>query len=457
MTCGKEDQAPTQAWADASEQRQGWPLPLVVAANPGSSVTIVPELHLLKAALLYGDKVTVLSPVTTMFLRVEGLQKFSPREQIELMRRVAPILMPSEDVQAFQDGIAGVDDFLRSTARGGSAGQQLLRAGLLQQFAPVQRMLSEAVQEIKDDAGIDQLARARARGLLQIESADPGDTMDLLVSCILSAKLAQSGEQNEDSHTDRIVETFVDKLSKHFSSGREYLIFDEPIANLTEAAIREGLFTPAKGPAGRCAQAMTASRLMGRLPTFPPATVDEVIDIRSELAPSLTQFRSAMVTISKSFSSAPWETDFEDEVRDAWVESVLPTVESIDASVKDNSSLLSLATGITGAANSAYPGLAIVGHHLAIRPSEFQIVERIFTRYGTERAGAATIANGLNDDGHRTSTGRRWSAKVVLGILRNRGYLGEVSFRDVVHQADQPLLDPVLFEKAQALLAERSN
>jgi len=334
---------------------------MVVAANPGSSVSVVPELDLLKAALLYGDKVTVLSPVTTMFLRVEGLQRFSPREQIEIMRRVAPILMPAEDVPTFQDGIAEVDDFLRSSARSGSPGQQLLRAGLLQKFAPIQRTLSEAVQEITDDAGIDQLARARAKGLLQIENADPGDAMDLLVSCILSAKLAQSSERNEDSHTDRVVQTFVDKLSKHLSSGREYLIFDRPIASLTEAAIREGLFTPARGPAGRCAQAMTASGLMGRLPTFPTATVDEVLDIRSELAPSLTQFRSAMVTISKSFGSAPWQTDFEDEVHDAWVESVLPAIESIDASVKDNSSLLSVASGITGAANSAYPGLAIVG------------------------------------------------------------------------------------------------
>jgi hypothetical protein len=363
---------------------------MVVAANPGSSISVAPELDLLKAALLYGDKVTLLSPVTTMFLRVEGLQRFSPREQIELMRRVAPILMPAEEVPAFQSGIEEVDDFLRSTARGGSVGQQLLRAGLLQKFAPIQRMLSEAVQEITDDAGIDQLARARAKGLLQIESADPGDAMDLLVSCILSAKLAESGERNEDSHMDRIVETFVDKLSKHLSSGREYLIFDEPIANLTEAAIREGLFTPAKGPAGRCAQAMTASGLMGRLPTFPTATVDEVIDIRAELAPSLTQFRSAMVTISKSFSSAPWETDFEDEVHDVWVESVLPAVESIDASVKDNSSLLSLATGITGAANTAYPGLAIVGTGLVGHVGAVAIA-------GGALAGIAPILQAIRD------------------------------------------------------------
>jgi len=116
------------------------------------------------------------------------------------------------------------------------------------------------------------------------------------------------------------------------------------------------------------------------------------------------------------------------------------------------------------AARGGWPGGSIPyglllddDHHLAIRPSEFPIVERIFTRYGVGRVGAATIATELNDDGHRTRTGRRWSAKVVLGIVRNRGYLGEISFRDVVHQADQPLLDPDLFDKAQTLLAERGE
>jgi len=328
---------------------------MVVAANPGSTVSVAPELDLVKAALLYGDKVAIISPVTTMFLRVEGLERFSPLQQLELLRRVAPILLPAADLPAFQEGIEGVDDFLRRSARSGSLGDRLLRAGVLQKFAPAQQVLSDAVQEIGNDAGIDQLTRARARGLVQIENADPGDAMDLLVSCILSAKLAQTGQHNDDSHTDRIVETFVEKLSRHLFSGREYLIFDEPIARLTEAAIREGLFTPAKGAAGRCAQAMTASGLMGRLPTFPATTVDEVIDIRTELAPALTQFRSAMVTIAKTFSSAAWESDFEDEVHDAWVETVLPAVERIETSVRDNHSLLSLATGITGAATRRTP------------------------------------------------------------------------------------------------------
>lgn len=333
---------------------------MVVAANPGSEVTIAPELELVKAAILYGDKVTLLSPVTTAFLRVEGLERLSPLQQLDLARRTAPILMPEENLAEFERGIAEVDEFLRSTARGGSLGERLLRTGLLEQFRPVQRILADAAREIGDHAGIDQLARARSKGLVDIESADPGDALDLLVWCVLSATLAQRGQRLDDTYSAQIVHKFVEKLSHHFASGREYLVFDQAIANLTEAAIREGLFRPSPSAAGRCAQAMTASALMGRLPTFPAATLDEVLDIRKELSPSLTQFRGAMVTIAKGFTSAAWESDFEDEVHDAWVETVAPAVEHIEASVRDNNSLFSLTTGVTGAVNTSLPGLAIV-------------------------------------------------------------------------------------------------
>ena len=135
---------------------------------------------------------------------------------------------------------------------------------------------------------------------------------------------------------------------------------------------------------------MTASGLMGRLPTFPTATVDEVIDIRTELAPSLAKFRSAMVSIAKSFSSSAWESDFEDEVHDAWVESVFPAVEDIEASVRDNNSLFSLATGITGATNRAYPGLSIVAAGLLGHVGAAALVGGAF-------AGAAPMLQAIRD------------------------------------------------------------
>jgi hypothetical protein len=100
---------------------------------------------------------------------------------------------------------------------------------------------------------------------------------------------------------------------------------------------------------------------MSRLPTFPTATVDEVLDIRSELAPSLRRFRGAMVTVSKTFTSKPWQSDFLDEVHDAWVEKVHPAIEAIEESVREDHSLLAMAADYVRAANTSLPGLALVG------------------------------------------------------------------------------------------------
>jgi hypothetical protein len=333
---------------------------MVAACNPGSSPTVAPELNLVKAALLYGDKVTLISPVTTMLLRAEGLQRFSPRQLVELVRRVAPTLLPPDQLPEFEQSAKQIDGILRTAATNRSRAGQPIRTAFQQVFRPYLDELSGAVQQITDQAGLDQLARARAEGLVQIENADPGDELGLMASCIVSAQLAHTSQAPENSAIPQLLSAFVDRLSRHLSSGREYLIFDEPIANLTEAAIREGHFLPARGPAGRSAQAMAASGLMGKLPTFPNATVDEVLDIRTELAPALVPFRGAMVTISKDFTSASWESDFEDELHTAWVETVHPALQTIEASVRDNRSLLTLAAGAAGAANTALPGLAIV-------------------------------------------------------------------------------------------------
>jgi site-specific DNA recombinase len=116
------------------------------------------------------------------------------------------------------------------------------------------------------------------------------------------------------------------------------------------------------------------------------------------------------------------------------------------------------------AARGGWPGGAVPyglrlddDKHLAIEASEFPLVERIFARYGTERAGGATIASELNAEGRRTRSGRRWSPQAVLFLLLNRSYLGEVTFRDGCHLPDEPLIDLALFERAQALLAERGE
>ena len=88
--------------------------------------------------------------------------------------------------------------------------------------------------------------------------------------------------------------------------------------------------------------------------------------------------------------------------------------------------------------------------------AEAAIVRLIFRLYTHDRLGSKVIAGILNERGHRTTTGRTWSAYQVLRALSNRSYIGELTFREItVGDCHTPLVDTETFEEAQRLLAER--
>ena len=91
-------------------------------------------------------------------------------------------------------------------------------------------------------------------------------------------------------------------------------------------------------------------------------------------------------------------------------------------------------------------------------PMQAALVQRIFMLYVDRRLGSATISGQLNDSGQLTSRGHRWTPNRVLGVLRNPTYLGQLPFNGERHQAaHEPIIDRELFERAQLLLAERSD
>ncbi len=97
-------------------------------------------------------------------------------------------------------------------------------------------------------------------------------------------------------------------------------------------------------------------------------------------------------------------------------------------------------------------------HQLIPHKDEGAIVRLIFELYTRKRLGGKVIARVLNERGHRTTTGGRWSSYQVLRVLANRVYIGELNFRGIAttdcHDAIVDLDD---FEKAQQILAARGE
>jgi site-specific DNA recombinase len=89
---------------------------------------------------------------------------------------------------------------------------------------------------------------------------------------------------------------------------------------------------------------------------------------------------------------------------------------------------------------------------------EAPLVAEIFASYAERLQGAQSIARWLSERGNRTKKGKPFNAQAVLTILRNRAYLGQVTFRGHSYQAPhEPLIDRALFERAQEILRERGE
>ena len=73
------------------------------------------------------------------------------------------------------------------------------------------------------------------------------------------------------------------------------------------------------------------------------------------------------------------------------------------------------------------------------------------------REGGRQVAAWLDGQGIRTRLGGRWSTTSVLNLLRNRAYIGEVSFRGVWGPgAQEPIVERDLFDTAGAILDTRA-
>jgi hypothetical protein len=88
-------------------------LRIAAAAHPSADLSFGPELEVVKAALLYGDRVTLLSPILTSFMRVETLESLTIHQQVDLARRVAPFLYDDPDeASQYELGLRHMERFL---------------------------------------------------------------------------------------------------------------------------------------------------------------------------------------------------------------------------------------------------------------------------------------------------------------------------------------------------------
>ncbi len=274
------------------------------------------EFRLLKAALLYADRVTFCSFASTSFLSfMKRPGKMSEDEKLGWFLDFYKSLGVESQIQE-------VATFVEEYEASKRKKRQDYRSYLRYQRA-FEKSLRD-LEKMAKTAGIDDFTTALDSGLVEFESY------------ALRSKADQ----------------FFSKISSALTSGKTYLLLDEGTGKLVDLAIKAGKIAPLGTSVNKAKQAGLSSDLFGRLPLFDQASLSEIIDIRKELSKSLIRFRAGVIGFSKEIESAPWGKEFPEEVEQIFIERIQPAVLDIEDACKSNKALMEIVNR-----SLTYPGV----------------------------------------------------------------------------------------------------
>ena len=301
-------------------------LKVAVATTPGSSssLSVVKELELVKAAVLYADQVSLLSPVAALTLGVHQLTISDDEQLLDFMFSLDDRTLSRIGVS--QQHSEALNPLRKLTSHYGSAHLAGVRDSTLT-YEDARDMLSrdtgqEALNKMRQDLQSDlglrggtELQLGVASGLVQV--SDGSLPVDI-------------------TSNDELIRIYVDTLVGMLRDPSTHLIFDDSTGTLVQALIDGNKISPDALSLAHSKNVSVGSGLIRKLPALTSAPMDEILDLRREANGSLSRYRRAVSSLTPKIASAAFGSDFNEEVNDLWLREVEPAIDEIKETLADH-------------------------------------------------------------------------------------------------------------------------
>jgi hypothetical protein len=272
------------------------------------------DVELVKAAMLYADEVELISIAGQMLGGVAQLSA-GPAELLSLMAALDDDTLAGSGGASlppnWRDALPALTAILESDP-GALAGTPL--AGLSEGFAsgPMADM-RDVVDGLMQSSGAAELAPAFDAGIVRLGEAG----------------LSESADSPEPiDRWRRILERLLRDPSRA-------LVLDDEVADMVRLMVAEGL-VPSPSVRRGSSEAQVGAGLIARLPAFPDAPVDELMDLRRDLANPLTRYRSAVARMSRSLAVETFSGPMDNELNALWHSDVAPALVEIEDQMSDH-------------------------------------------------------------------------------------------------------------------------
>jgi hypothetical protein len=279
-------------------------------SSNGSGVSLVRDVELVKASALYADRIELVSVGAVMIAGAAQLAGGGNRALLALMGSL------DEDTLRRLGGGKSMPEnwreilapLSRPEAQQHPAVAELAR-GWQDALGDAQTGLAQTVEKMLVDSGAEELLPAISTGLVSLSAS--GFTDDAAAD------------------TDEIMENWLDLLRGLLVDKRTRLVLDDQVGSLAASLIREGHIEPHRLALRHAGEAAVGSGLVARLPAFPDAPLDEILDLRSDLAGPLGRYRAAVVGLTDRLHAGPFDDDLPAEMDDLWRTDVQPALDDI--------------------------------------------------------------------------------------------------------------------------------
>ncbi|WME23763.1 hypothetical protein [Brachybacterium sp. GU-2] len=322
------------------------------------SITLDRELQAIRAAILYADEIEVVSPASEMLLSLNALAQDNSASAFDILRAL------------------DADTLDRMTRGKGTDAKAVLNAlpvlldprfdsileTLDNEQAEALRKLATGLRGVENDSS----QQLRDQITTMIETAGGPELAAATRTRVVKLKPLFNTEGNWDEEV--LAERYAAEVMNLLADGSRHMLLDQGTTQFARVLINEKRVEPSALALPNALEALVGTGVIARLPTFGETPADELLDLRRDLAGSLSRYRRAAASLGEKMRVGPLDDEVQSEVDHLYRKEIVPTLEDIREQLAEHGLVREFARAVGAnikeiiVGGAAMPGL-VVGIH----------------------------------------------------------------------------------------------
>lgn len=280
-----------------------------ILSSPDQGLSLEKDIRLVKLALLYSDKVTLISPKTSMIIGAIQMGNLNENQRLSFIKEVGPIIDPEFSVSQWDELLKTVKDLKKKKNRSKS------ERAILGKFKSIMKKLEKdffgVAEKFYSDSKFEQL-------------------MPLIDSENLELKEFDFAAMDDERFVEYMSNEIHEVLSQ---SGSKYPIFDELMGDLAHRYSEEKeLSFQEQNPL----EIQMGKEIILQLPNIDRISVEELLILKNEMESELSRFKGAILDFSKDLESTPFSVEANHEIKKQYEYHIKPELTTLRSQMDEN-------------------------------------------------------------------------------------------------------------------------